>query len=91
MHFVTSLIILFEIYRNVVVSKCIVLLSLFCGRAAKMWFYAAAKICFHAAKSHVQKLLRHSRNKRMYTRTHFDTSLIHISGLCFIHTLTGAQ
>jgi hypothetical protein len=33
-----------------------------------MWFYAA--------KPHVQKQLRHSRNKKMYTEMHFDTTLI---------------
>jgi hypothetical protein len=27
-------------------------------------FYAAAKICFHAALPHVEKQLRHSRNKK---------------------------
>jgi hypothetical protein len=48
---------------------------LFCGGAAKMWFYAAAKIFFHAAKPHVEKQLRHSRKKKVYTKVHFGTTL----------------
>lgn len=43
--------------KKSVVSKCIFVLSLFCSRAAK--------ICFCAAKLHVQQQLRHSRNKKM--------------------------
>jgi hypothetical protein len=45
---------------------------LFCGRAAKLQFYAATKICFYVAKPHV----RHSRNKNMYTKMRFDPTLI---------------
>lgn len=49
------------------VSKSIYLLSLFCGRAAKM--------CFDAAKPHVQKQLRHSRNKKTTPKYTFQIIL----------------
>jgi hypothetical protein len=40
-----------------------------------MWFYAAAKIC--------RKTVAAIRNKKMYTKMHFDTSLVAEPQRCF--------
>lgn len=60
-----------------VVSRYIFLLSLFCGTAAKMWFYAAAKMCFQVRQSLCRKTVAAQKNKKLYTKIYFDTTLIY--------------
>jgi hypothetical protein len=52
----------------------IFLLSLSCGGAAKIGFVRRQRcLC---GKAFVEKQLRHSRNNKLYTKIHFDTTLL---------------